>query len=183
MKPELSCEDKILIVQLNNNSVHAFDSLFYKYSDKLYGFAFSLLKNRDDSKEIVQEAFCRIWDKRHELDSSKSFKSFLFTISYNLIIDQLRLRLKDKEYRKYLKDLFNPNEVFNDNRVDYKIIVESVKAAVEDFPEKRKKIYLLSREDGLSQKEIAGQLGISVKTVENQINFSLKNLRRRLGLF
>jgi RNA polymerase sigma-70 factor (ECF subfamily) len=174
-------EDKILVLQLQNNSVNAFDSLFYKYSDNLYGFAFSLLKNREDSKEIVQEAFCRVWDRRNELDSSKSFKSFLFTISYNLIVDQLRIRLKNKEYRKFLEEYFNSVEVFNENKADYKIISGKVRSAVEEFPKKRKEVYILSREKGLSQKEIANQLGISVKTVENHINLSLKHLRLRLG--
>lgn len=173
--------DKTLVLQLQNNSVSAFDSLFCKYSNKLYGFAFSLLKNREDSKEIVQEAFCRIWDKRHELDPSKSFKSFLFTISYNLIIDQLRLRLKEKEYKNFLCDYFNSIEVINDNKADYKIIAGKVKLAVEEFPKKRKEVYLLSRENGLSQKEIANKLGISVKTVENHINLGLKHIRLRLG--
>ena len=90
-------EDKLLVLQMRDNNVQAFDSLFRKYHNKLFGFAFSLLKNREDSKEIVQEVFCRIWDKRHKMDSSKSFKSFLFTVSYNLIFDQLRIRLKDQQ--------------------------------------------------------------------------------------
>lgn len=174
-------DDITLVLLLRNNSITAFDSLFYKYSDKLYSFAFSLLKNREDSKEIVQEAFSRIWQKRNELDSSKSFKSYLFTISYNLIIDQLRLRLKDQEYRNSVGEYFDLNVVSNNNKTDYNIIDCQVKSAVEELPKKRKQVYLLSRENGLSQKEIADKLGISVKTVENQINLSLKQIRMRLG--
>jgi len=173
-------EDKHLILQMRNNNVQAFDSLFRKYHNKLFGFAFSLLKNREDSKEIVQEAFCRIWIKRHEMDSSKSFKSFLFKVSYNLIVDQLRQRLKDQEYRKYIYGCFDQC-VFNETKVDYEIITGKVQSAVEELPEKRRQVYMLSRENGLSQKEIADKLGISVKTVENQINLSLKHIRLRLG--
>jgi len=173
-------EDKLLILQMRDNNVQAFDFLFRKYHNKLFGFAFSLLKNREDAKEIVQEAFCRIWAKRHEIDSSKSFKSFLFTISYNLIVDQLRLRLKDQEYRKHIYDCFEPG-VFNHTKVDVKIITGKVQSAVEELPAKRRQVYMLSRENGLSQKEIADKLGITVKTVENQLTLSLKHIRLRLG--
>ena len=173
-------EDKYLILQMQDNNVQAFDTLFSKYHKKLFGFAFSLLKSREDSKEIVQEAFCRIWNRRRELDSSKSFKSFLFTVSYNLIVDQLRQRLKEQEYREYIHSCFE-KRAFNHNKIDYEIIAGQVQSAVEELPEKRRQVYMLSRENGMSQKEIAAKLGISVKTVENQINISLKHIRMRLG--
>ena len=174
-------DDKQLVSQLRHNEVKAFDTLFHKYSEKLFRFSFSLLKNEEDSKEIVQEAFLRIWKKRQEIDSSKSFKSFLFTISYNLIIDHLRLRLKDKEYREFLARHFKFEKFDFGNDIDYDILNRKIKNAVEELPAKRKHIFILSREKGLSHKEIAEELGISVKTVENQINLSLKHLKVRLG--
>lgn len=174
-------DDKQLVTQLKNNEVEAFDSLFLKYSEKLYSFSFSLLKNHEDSKEILQEAFVRIWEKRMEIDSSKSFKSFLFTVSYNLIIDQLRRRIKDNEYRDFLVSYFETEKFELQTTIDYDTIKSKIQGAVEELPEKRKEIYFLSRELGLSHKEIAEKLGISVKTVENQINLALKHLKLRLG--
>ena len=174
-------DDKQLVSQLINNEVKAFDALFQRYSEKLFRFSFSLLKNEEDSKEIVQEAFLRIWKKRQKIDSSKSFKSFLFTISYNLIIDHFRLRLKDKEYREFLAKYFESEKFDFGSDIDYDILNGKIKNAVEELPAKRKRIFILSREKGLSHKEIAEELGISVKTVENQINLSLKHLKVRLG--
>uniref|UniRef100_UPI0032174CFE RNA polymerase sigma-70 factor n=1 Tax=uncultured Draconibacterium sp. TaxID=1573823 RepID=UPI0032174CFE len=174
-------DDKHLVLQLKNNEVEAFDVLFHKYSDKLYRFAYSLLKNKEDSKEIVQEAFLRIWTKREEIDSTKSFKSFLFSISYNLVIDQLRVRLKDQEYRKFLVRFFESENFELKSKLDYDNMVVQIRNAVEELPEKRKQIYILSRELGLTHKEIASRLGISVKTVENQITLALKHLKTRLG--
>lgn len=173
--------EKELILQLQNNESKSFDILFEKYSGRLYRFSFSLLKNNEDAKEIVQETFFRVWEKRHKIDSAKSFKSFLFTISYHLIIDQLRLRLKDQEYRKYLKEYFNSEKNSGDSSPDFETLTRKVAQAVEELPNKRKQIYSLSRENGLSHKEIASQLNISVKTVENQINLALKHIRVRLG--
>jgi RNA polymerase sigma-70 factor (family 1) len=182
MNEKIEINEKILVRQLKNNETEAFDALFYKYSDKLFLFSFSLLKNKEDAKEIVQEVFYKIWESRCQIDTSKSFKSFLFTISYHLIIDMLRLRLKDQEYRKFLNEYFTGTAGYNqENKMDYRTLEQQVNMAVEELPQKRKEIYHLSREKGLSHKEIAGILGISTKTVENQINLSLKHIKTRLG--
>lgn len=178
-KPDIS--EKILVDKLKNNEVKAFDALFHKYSDKLYRFSFSLLKNEEDSKEIVQETFCKIWENRCQIDSSKSFKSFLFTISFHLVIDQLRLRLKDNKYRIFLEKYFGEHHGKQENQIDYDILKKEIFNAVEELPRKRKEIYRLSREKGLSHKAIAEQLDIKEKTVENQINLALKHIKSHLG--
>lgn len=174
-------QEKQLVTALQQGKVHAFDALFHHYNQKLYRFAFSLLKNDEDAKEIVQEVFCRIWQKRKDVDSSKSFKSFLFTISYNLTLDMLRLRLKESAYRKSVEHYFNDNPVRQENKVDYETIEKQLEKAVEELPQKRRLIYRLSREEGLSQKEIAAQLCITTKTVENHMTLALRHIRKRLG--
>ncbi len=173
--------DKLLVSLLKKNEVKAFDALFQKYSDKLFQFSFSLLKNSEDSKEIVQESFFRIWNKRNEIDSFKSFKSYLFTISYHLIIDQLRLRLKDKEYRSFLQEYFDLGDDSLNSSTDFDTLNKRIDLAVSELPEKRKQIYQLSRENGLSHKEIAEKLNINVKTVENQIGMAIKHIKQNLG--
>jgi RNA polymerase sigma-70 factor (family 1) len=173
--------EKVLVTKLRNNDVEAFDFLYHQYSNKLFRFAFSLLKNEEDACEIVQETFFRIWEKRNKIDSSKSFKSFLFSVSYHLIIDQLREKLKDQEFRNSLEKHFNKQVNLQENRIDYNTLEIEITKAVDELPEKRKHIYRLSREHGFSHKEIAGQLGVKPKTVENQINLALKHIKTRLG--
>jgi len=174
-------DDKILVARLKGGEVQAFDVLFHKYSNKLYRFSFSLLKNEEDSGEIVQETFLRIWKKHQSIDSGKSFRSYLFTISYNLIIDLLRLRLKDQEYRKFLATFFEPSQTEKESQMDYESLDKKIREAIDLLPDKRKQIYKLSREEGLNHKEIAEKLNLSVKTVENQINLSLKQIKTHLG--
>jgi len=173
--------NKLFASLSKNNEVKIFDELFNKYSDKLFRFSFSLLKNEEDSKEIVQETFCKIWDKREEIDKSRSIESFIFTISYHLIIDKLRLRLKDQKYRKFLKQYFSQNSSQQIIHMDYDTLRKKIDIAVEELPAKRKHIYLLSREKKLSHKEISVLLNIKTKTVENQINLALRHIKFRLG--
>ena len=170
-----------LISRLRNSDVKAFDQLFRNYSRNLYRFAFSLLKNKDDAEGIVQEVFLRVWNKRADIDSNRSFKSWLFTISYNLIIDELRLRLKEKEYLNHLEKFFNTQDIITENEADYNLLKTQIDEVMEKLPDKRKVIYRLSRVEGLSNKEIAEKLNLSVKTVENQINLALKFLKFSLG--
>ena len=155
-----------LVSRLRSDYVRAFDGLYRIYSGRLYRFAFSLLKNTEDAEGIVQETFLRVWEKRDNIDTTRSFKSWLFTISYHLIIDKLRLRLKEKEYLSQLDRYFNISELTSDQEADYNILKSQIDKIVEDLPEKRKFIYKLSREKGLSHKEISEQLNISVKTVD-----------------
>lgn len=173
--------DKKLADLLREDDISAFDTLFHKYSKRLYKFALSLLKNEEDSRDIVQEVFFKIWNKRSAIDSTKSFKSFLFSISYNLIVDQLRLRVKDVDYREYLIKHFENGGYTGQDKIDFDDIVTKVRLAVDELPERRRKIYILSREAGLTNREIAAKMGITIKTVENQITLALKHLRKRLG--
>ena len=82
--------DRQLTDQIKNGQTHAFDQLFDRYSQRLYRFSKSLLKNHEDAEEIVQEVFFRIWEKRDDIDEKKSLQAFLFSIAYNLIIDKFR---------------------------------------------------------------------------------------------
>ena len=173
--------DRQLADLIKKGETHAFDQLFDRYSQRLYRFSKSLLKNHEDAEGIVQEVFFRIWKKRDELNEKKSFQSFLFSISYNLIVDQFRQRVKDQKYEQFIIKQAQQNYLNPENNLEYKELKNQVKKAVNELPERRKKIYRLSREKGLSYKEIASLLQIKSKTVENQLNLALKHIRKRLG--
>ncbi len=170
----------ILIKEIRKGNIQAFDSLYRQFSERLYGFAYSMLKDHEDSKEIVQETFLKLWAKRQQLDSSQSVKALLFSISYHITIDLLRKRLRQDQYQRYIRSHFSEEEPGNDNLAGYEELTTELRNTVQNLPEQRRKIYQLSREEGLSHKEIAEQLNISVKTVENQITLALKSIRQKL---
>jgi RNA polymerase sigma-70 factor (ECF subfamily) len=139
------------------------------------------MKNKEDAKEIVQETFLKLWNRRDKIDSSYSLKSFLFSISYNLTIDLLRKKTQDIGFQDYLKNHFNEEGAKTDELAHFNELNEVLAQLVNELPVQRRKVYLMSREEGLSHQEIAGKLGITIKTVENHINLSLKFLRKKLG--
>jgi RNA polymerase sigma-70 factor (family 1) len=155
--------------------------LYENYSERLYKFALMLLKNKEDALDIVQETFLRVWQKREELSEDKSFTSFLFTISHNIIIDQLRKKLNDKKYLEFLerKCKFEGNSV--ENIADFNILDKQIQSIIDELPQRRKEIFNLSRGKNLSNKEIAENLNITMKTVEKQLNLAKKFLKSRLS--
>ena len=181
MEIQASDNKQELLKRIRKGDVKAFDLIFEEYSQRLYGFAFSMLKNHEDAREIVQETFLKVWNKRKEINTNYSFKSYLFSISYNIIIDLLRKKSNDSKYQKYLKDHFNVALSGTDEQVNFNELQENLTQLLEKLPEKRRAIYKMSREEGFSHKEIAEKMGISIKTVENQINLSLKFLKENLG--
>lgn len=166
--------------QLQRGDLQSFDSVYRHYSQRLYGFAFSILKNHEDAKEIVQETFLRLWNSREKLKNDQSLKSYLFKISYNISIDLIRLRLKNEKYVEYLKVNFSDEAGDVENLAEYNELSETIQKIVAEFPEQRQRIFRMSREEGLSHAEIADQLGITAKTVENHINLALKTIRKSL---
>jgi RNA polymerase sigma-70 factor (family 1) len=173
-------EEKI-IHRLRKGESSAFDEVYYQYSRNVYRFAYSFLKIRQDAEEVMQEVFLRVWRNRSTLNEYYSLKAYLFSISYNVIIDEFRKRLKDSKYKEFLVNRAELSNLDTENSVAFSELNERYTSAVEHLPEKRKKIYKLHREDGLSYKEIADKLNISPRTVENQISQALKYLRSKLG--
>lgn len=172
--------DKVLIAGFRKGNVRAFDAIYEKYSGRLYGFALMLLKNREDARDIVQETFLRVWQKRETIAENRTFKSFLFTVSYNIIVDHLRKRLNDKKYLEFLEKKFHFEKDSVENKAEYHLLEKQIQDVIAELPPRRKEIYLLSREKNLSNKEIAGRLQITVKTVETHLSLARKFLQSKL---
>lgn len=173
--------EKELIHGLKRGESRAFDEIYHLYSRRVYRFAYSFLKNKTDSEEIVQEVFFRIWKSRKKIIEYYSLKSFLFTISYNIIIDKFRERIKEKKYSEFLKENAKTSDSETDKKIEFSDLNELYNNAIEHLPRRRKMIYKMHRFDGLSYNEIAKKLEISTKTVENQMASALKYIRRKLG--
>jgi len=173
-------EDQKFVEALKNNDHEAFDSLFRKYAEKLYLFALSITKERFVAEEIVQIVFLKIWDKRQQISEHFCFKSFLFSVAYNETITWIR---KENSEKRKIRSFFSITEQTT-NETEIKIEFQNLESLanqlIESLPDRREKIFRMSREQGFSNREIAEKLNISVKTVENQMTSALSSLRKAL---
>jgi RNA polymerase sigma-70 factor (ECF subfamily) len=132
-----------------------------------------------EAEDITQNVFLRIWEKRGLLDPEKSFEGFIFTIAYRSVMDHFRTN------PKRLQSLF-PVDLLTDSVVstvsadallNHHQLESIYQQALQALPPKRKEIFLLSRHGGLTNRQIAEQLGISIKTVESQMTAALSFLK------
>jgi RNA polymerase sigma-70 factor (family 1) len=170
--------ESILVHNLSKGNLLAFNILYKIYSGRLYRFALGYLKSEEDAEELVQEVFTIIWEKRKELKEELSFKSFLFTIAFNII----RKHFRSKSYlANYLKSgICSDLDIQTSEKITCDSLFQYINKLVNMLPLRRKEIFIKSRFEGQSIKEIAEELNISHKTVENQLTDALRFLRRNL---
>ena len=170
--------ESLLVRNLSKGNLLAFNTLYKEYSGRLYRFAFGYLKSEDEAEELVQEVFTIIWEKRANLKEDLSFKSFLFTISFNIIRKHFRTRAQLSEYFKTVKG--DDKDMHTSHKITYDSLYQYINELVNQLPERRKEIFIKSRLEGLSIKEISEKLNINHKTVENQLTDALKFIRTNL---
>lgn len=174
-------DDQRLVQLLQKGDVAAFDALFGEYSQKLYGFALKYFKNQSDAEELVQEVFVKVWENRRTLKSDLSFKSYLFTIALN----QIRKHFNKKATSlKYFESLQNDPEMVDHPSLqndDYESVFQEINKLIEQMPPRRREIFMKSKLEGKSSKEIAAEMNISAGTVDNQVSEALRFMRSKLN--
>ncbi|WP_372775762.1 RNA polymerase sigma-70 factor [Mangrovibacterium sp.] len=170
--------DRELFSKVMSDDELAFGELFHRYYAALCVFADQMLHDEQKTRELVQEVFVRLWEKRQQVQIHSSVKSYLFRAVKNESINWIK---HQKVAQKYIDQLVPDERSTQADQFVLEVdLLRKIEAGIEALPPKRKEIYKLSRQEGLSYREIAGQLGISVKTVETQMGLALKHLREQL---
>jgi len=169
-----------------NNQVRNLEKLFREFQPMLVGFAYKYVKNSEDAKGIVQEVFVSVWKNRGHLEMTSKLKSYLFTATKNKALNFLDKRKVYTVSMDANAEEDRPNiQVKDDNSIaseemELAELQAVIKSEIEKLPPKCQRIFVLSREEQLSYKEIAAKLEVSTKTVENQIGIALKRIRKRV---
>ena len=177
MEPETINIDRSLVLRLKESDNDAFEKLFKKYNKKIYYFALRYNNSKEDAEGVVQDVFIKIWNERKTLKEDLSFNSYVFTITKNHLFNINRKRLNEKAYKEYFVHHFTSIDNKPEQDIIYSDIKQKIDEVIEDLPSQRKKIFIMSRREGFSNKEIAEQLGLSVRTVEVHISLALKTIK------
>ncbi|MGD1893248.1 MAG: RNA polymerase sigma factor [Cyclobacteriaceae bacterium] len=171
-----------LVEKLRKSDIRAFDTIFYRFKPKLYVFTMKLTHNPEDAKEVVQEVFLKVWERRELIKPYQNLDSYLFTIAKNLVYNKARRRAYWVAYQEYINSLGISAERFTENTVQYNELVMFLEGSCQQLPPVRQKVFTLSRVDGLSHDEIAEQLNTSTSNVKNHIHKALRFLKEQMQL-
>ncbi len=170
----------IILEKLKAGDEKFYRGIFLEYYPPLTYYANKMINDLDVAKEIVQEVFVRIYEKRYALHIDTSFKSYLYKAVYNSCLNHINhINIRDHHHQIIRDDLTEFSSVVDDemnrNELEHRIYSE-----IEKLPGQCRKIFKMNRFDGLSNHEIAEQLHLSKRTVETQISKAMKTLRKKL---
>ncbi|WP_276482555.1 RNA polymerase sigma-70 factor [Paraflavitalea pollutisoli] len=151
---------------------------FYTYFERLFGYAFTMVKDNAEAKDIVQSAFLKLWEKRSSIDLPNAGRAYLYTTVYHLSLNAIRNRAIRKGHHAQLADGITTVHVHTAEEAE---IRERIRLAIETLPPRCREVFCKSRLEGKKYDAIAAELDISVKTVEAQMSKALKLLRTQLS--
>ncbi len=171
--------EKELIELFRRGDEKSFKTLFYIHYESLCAYAYSLLRDKDEAEELVQDLFCNIWEKREQMNIESSVKSYLTRSVKNRAFNKFRHQKVKSDYAKELPDLIQSESGLE--KLEVAELEMKLGASLAKLPELSLKIFNMSREESMTYAQIAEKLGISVKTVEAYITKALKQLRADLS--
>lgn len=173
--------EHIVLKKIAEGNTEAFEQLFFQYQPRLVYFLTGLTHDKEISRDMAQDIFLSLWRDREKLKSVKSFSAYLFQMARYTVYDYFdRLSISEKYTEELLQ---NPSTIESEEEALFVRELQSIiNHAVSQMSPQRQRVYRMSRDEGLSNDEIAQQLGLSKRTVENHLTASLAILRKILYL-
>lgn len=176
-------EDKesFLIRSLKNGSHKAFDEIYQMYAKRLYAYSLQFNKSPEESEDIVQEVFLKLWTNRKKIRQEDTLRSLLFIMCKHHLINAFRAKLNQPVYEEYVyyKDMISVNDTHY--QLEYQEFERELKKAMLTLSVTQQHVITLSKIEQLSNKEIAEKLSLSEQTVKNQLSVGLKLLKQILS--
>lgn len=164
--------------RIRSGDKQAMEGLFREHYRGLCAFALQYVKDADRAEDLVQDLFFRLWLEREKVNITTSVKAYLFASVRNRCLNAVKVQGRMRSLVEERDEVVEEEERAEDEHTER---IARVHAAIEALPEERRKVFKLSRYEGLKYHEIAERLGISVKTVDNQMGKALKTLREDLA--
>lgn len=171
----LEKQQKELLQQLSANNKQALKVIFDEYYDMVFYAVYRIVSDKNTAEDLSQDVFMRLWEKRHQIIINGSIGAYIRRMAINEGLGYLR---KNKKYDiEEIQDQHSPlTNSGEDTYIDGEL-EQQIQQAIATLPPRCKTVFVLSRFEELSYKEISEKLDISPKTVENQISKALKIMR------
>ncbi len=165
-----------MVLQIKQGNHAAFKTIFESFQPSLLAYVTTFTHNQQEAKDIVQNSFIILWNKRKKLQDKSSLKNYLFTVAHNLFINEYRKeQFKNKVFTDLKVSALNNRLTEDENIKDQRS--ERLLKLIDELPPRCKEILLLNKRDGFKYKEISTLLNISIKTVESQMRIAFVKIR------
>lgn len=169
--------DEKLVTLLTKNNEEAFEEIYDRYWEPLFSYTYNVLSNQAAAKDVVQNIFISIWERRDKLSVRNLYAYLLQSAKYQIASNLRKNRLDDRHLSE-LKFIGSVNTT--DENIVFKESKKEILAHLENVPNRSRIVFYMSRFDCFTNQEIAETLGISIRTVETHISKVLKYLRKQM---
>lgn len=176
-------DEKELILSVKSGSECSYKALYKLWVSRLYRFVYHYVKSETVTDDIVQETFLRIWNNRSKLDPECSFKSYLFTISYRLLLKEIHRQLNNPvmaEFIDYQSELATATDEA-ERKLEFDLFLVALEKAKKLLPPRQREIFEMNKELNIPILDIAKKLNIGEQVVRNQLSASLKLIRTEMS--
>ncbi len=187
MEAEQKKLNDFFMLRFKNGDEKAFETVFKSDYNKIVGFCNQFVNDYDRAKNQAQEAFINLWLNREKIGTFNGIRSFLYTYAKSACLNYIRhekvvSKYNDKQLQQK-ENLLNLEvlESFDFNSLEFLELEELILRSIDELPEKCRQVFVMSRFDGKTNREIAEELGVSVKSVEANMTRALKTLKSNLS--
>lgn len=168
----------IVLQQVAAGDQQAFRQLYHTYYKRLFHFAFSLVKTKENAEEIVEDVFIKLWGQRANIPEIQHLKVYLYTATRNTALNYLAKKARESIVQSFdhIDILLAPDDHSPEQLLITADMQRNIKAVVDALPPRCKMIFKLIREDGLKYKEVADILNITVNTIDAQMAIAVKRI-------
>jgi RNA polymerase sigma-70 factor (family 1) len=177
-----SYTDVDLTELLREGDRKAFAEIYDRYKFILHNHAWNKLRSKEEAQDLIHEVFSTLWEKREQLQVNRNLSGYLYSCVHNQFLNMVvHKKVKDR-YISSIAEFALGGTVQTDHLVRERMLKDIIDREIDELPPRMKEVFLLSRKQHLSHKEIAQLMGTTEQTVKKQMVYALKILRKKLGL-